>query len=79
MKKNLGLISGIILVITLFTLPISDWRLGVSGIVLGLLLAILAPKGIWKSVAYVIFTMCILLLLFLVIMGILMSGLVEID
>lgn len=79
MKKYLGLISVIILIITLFILPNSDWKVGVLGILLGLFLAIKAPKGILKSVAYVIFIICILLLLFLVIMGILMSGLVEID
>ncbi|MGG3805249.1 hypothetical protein [Metabacillus fastidiosus] len=79
MKKYLSLISVIILIITFFTLPFSDWKLGVAGIVLGLLLAIKAPKGIWKSIAYGILTICILLLLFLVFMGILMSGLVEMD
>lgn len=77
MKKYLGLISVIILIITLFVIP-NDWRFGVLGIVIGLFLAIKAPKGFWKYTAYTILTVCILLFLFLVIIGVLMSGLVEI-
>ncbi|MFJ7954268.1 hypothetical protein ACIQZG_22460 [Lysinibacillus sp. NPDC096418] len=77
MKKYLGLVSVIILIITLFFLP-NDWKIETLGILLGLFLAIKAPKGIWKFVAYVIFIICILLLLYLVIMGILMAGLIEI-
>ena len=77
MKKYLGLIS-IIVLTTLFFLP-NDWKIETLGILLGLFLAIKAPKGIWKTVAYVIYTICILLLLYLVIMGILMAGLIKID
>ena len=79
MKKYLGLISVIILIITLFILPNSDWKVGVLGILFGLFLTIKAPKGLGKYVAYVILLICILVLLFLVIIGTLMSGLVEMD
>lgn len=75
MKKYLGLISVIILFITLFFLP-NDWKIETLGILLGLFLAIKAPKGIWKSVAYVIFTIFILLLLYLFIMVILIASLI---
>ncbi|MEC1757251.1 hypothetical protein [Schinkia azotoformans] len=78
-NKYLGLISVIILLITLVNLPNSDWKIGVLGIILGLLLAVKAPKSIWKYVAYVIFKFCTLLVLFLVAMGILMAGLMEIS
>ncbi len=79
MNKHLGLLSVIILLITLVNLPHSDWKIGVSGIILGLLLAVKAPKSVWKYVAYVVLIFCTLLLLFLIVMGILMAGLVEIN
>ncbi|EKN68942.1 hypothetical protein BAZO_02642 [Schinkia azotoformans LMG 9581] len=77
-NKYLGLISVIILLITLVNLSNSDWKIGVLGIILGLLLAVKAPKSVWKYVAYVILKFCTLLVLFLVAMGILMAGLMEI-
>ncbi|KXZ13324.1 hypothetical protein AXI59_05415 [Bacillus nakamurai] len=76
MRKYLGIASLIILLITLYNLPHIHWALGILGIVAGSILAIKAPKGISKYVSFVILALCILLLLFLVVMGILMAGLV---
>ncbi|OXS69825.1 hypothetical protein [Priestia filamentosa] len=76
MKKYLGLVSVIISIITSF-ISKYDWRVGIAGIVIGLILAIKAPRGVWKYVAYVVLALCILLFLFLVVMGILISAVVE--
>ncbi|MFP7486249.1 hypothetical protein SFC65_18985 [Priestia filamentosa] len=78
MKKYFGILSVFILIITLFSLR-NDWRVGVAGIVIGLILAIKAPKGVSKYIAYTILVLCVLFFVFLIIMGILMAGLVEID
>lgn len=78
MRKYFGLASVIITLITLFILPSIDWKLGILGIIFGIILAIKAPKGILKYVSYVTIIICILLFVFLIVTGILMGGLVDI-
>lgn len=79
MRKYFGLASVIITLFTLFILPNNDWKLGILGIIIGVVLAIKAPKGILKNVSYVIIALCIVLLVYLIAMGILMGGLVDIE
>ncbi|MCC8353157.1 hypothetical protein [Bacillus sp. AF23] len=76
MTKYLGIVSLIILIITLYYLPRTHWALGILGIVLGSILTIKAPKGMAKYLSIFILALCILLLLLLIVAGLLMAGLV---
>lgn len=79
MKKYFGLVSLFIFLITFFILPNTDLKLGILGIIIGSILVIKAQKGILKYVSYVILALCLLLLLFLIVMGFLIGGLVDTD
>ncbi|MFP7486250.1 hypothetical protein SFC65_18990 [Priestia filamentosa] len=76
MKKYFGVLSVLILIITMFSMQ-NDWRVGIAGVVIGFILAMRAPKGIWKYIAYVVLVLCILLFLFLIIMGVWVTAIVD--
>ncbi|MGF9964930.1 hypothetical protein [Bacillus rhizoplanae] len=78
MGKYFGVVSIVISLIVCCLLPSIDWRLGILGIVVGIILTMKAPTGILKIISYIIVALCILLFLYLCVMGVLMAGLVDV-
>lgn len=76
MRKYFRIVPLIIFLFTLCFLPHIHWALGILGIVVGSILAIKSPKGMAKYISFVILALCLLLLIFLIVMGVLMVGLV---
>lgn len=61
MRKYIGLASIIVLAGTLF---VNHWQMLKYGMVVGVILAIFAPRGNLKIIAFIIFTFCLIKFLF---------------
>ncbi|MCP1124285.1 hypothetical protein NKR74_13370 [Bacillus sp. 3103sda1] len=79
MGKYFGVISIVVSLIVCCLLTSIDWKLGILGIVVGVILTMKAPMGILKFVSYVIVALCILVFLYLCVMVFLMGGLVDLE
>ncbi|MGG0239280.1 hypothetical protein [Bacillus rhizoplanae] len=79
MRKFFGVASIVVSLIVCWLLASIDWKLGILGIVVGVILTMKAPMGILKFVSYVIVALCILVFLYLCVMGYLMGGLVDME
>lgn len=79
MGKYFGVVSIVVSLIVCCLLTSIDWKLEILGIVVGVILTMKAPMGILKFVSYVIVALCILVFLYLCVMGFLMRGLVDLE
>lgn len=77
MSKYFILGSLILSLLSIFLLTTNDWILGIVGLVISFVLALKLKKKIIIYVVSVIFFCGVIILLFLMVMGLLMGGLVD--
>ncbi|RAS73616.1 hypothetical protein A3863_06635 [Priestia endophytica] len=79
MSKYFKLGSLILSLLSIFLLTTSDWILGIVGLVISFVLALKLKNKIIIYVVSVIFFCGVIILLFLMVMGLLMGGLVDME
>jgi hypothetical protein len=79
MSKYFMLVSLILSLLSIFLLTTNEWMLGVVGLVISFVLALKSKNKIIIYVVSVIFFCGIIILLFLIVMGLLMGGLVDME
>ncbi|RAS87274.1 hypothetical protein A4U60_06650 [Priestia endophytica] len=79
MSKYFILISLILSLLSIFLLTTNDGIVGIAGLVISFVLALKSKNKIIIYVVSVIFFCGIIILLFLVVMGLLMGGLVDME
>lgn len=73
------LVSLILSLLSIILLTTNEWMLGVVGLVISFVLALKSKNKIIIFVVSVIFFCGVIILLFLIVMGLLMGGLVDME
>ncbi|MGZ9869856.1 hypothetical protein ACU3L3_15705 [Priestia endophytica] len=79
MSKYFMLVSLILSLLSIILLTTNEWMLGVVGLVISFVLALKSKNKIIIFVVSVIFFCGVIILLFLIVMGLLMGGLVDME